>query len=210
VDTEVPIADAEVTVAIISAVSGLAVAAVGAVVRGALAQRAGTDEELRKVRTEVYPWIWERTSIIPRWPRPELSYQQLRTFDDELRGWYFGQEEVLEDLRKTPGGLYLSENSRERYGELKDLIALTLVAAENEGAVPNPVCEHLLQACTALRNALTEDLDTRRKRSVWWSIERRRLHRRQKREAERRKQDVKALLKSESEARSGQRLDAPA
>jgi hypothetical protein len=197
--------DAEVLIAIISAVSGLAVAAVGAIVRGALAQRAGTDEEMRAVRTKVYPWVWERTSIIPRWPPPELSYEELRTFDDELRGWYFGQERMPEDLRKTPGGLYLSENARQRYGELKDLMALTVDAANND-AVPSSVCEHLLQACSAFRNALTEDLDTRRKRSVWWSIQRRRLHRRQKQEADKRRHEVKALLKSESDAGSRQRL----
>jgi hypothetical protein len=43
-------------------------------------------------------------------------------------------------------------------------------------AVPEPVCEHLLDACSAFRFSLAEDLDTRRRRSVWWALERRRLH----------------------------------
>lgn len=47
--------DSNVLIAIISAVSGVVVAVIGAVVKGAVAQRAGTDEELRAVRANVYP-----------------------------------------------------------------------------------------------------------------------------------------------------------
>lgn len=202
--------DSQVLIAIISAVSGLAVAAVGAVVKGAVAQRAGTDEDLRAVRAKVYPWVWERSSTIPRWPRPQLSYGELRRFDDQLRSWYFGQEGIPEELRKTPGGLYLSENARERYGELKDLVALTLEAADKGDAVPDRVCEHLQDACSAFRVSLTEDLDTRRKRSVWWALQRRRLHGRQKRMAAERKRNAQAVLKSKPGARSRERLGAPA
>lgn len=154
--------------------------------------------------------MWERTSIIPRWPGPDLSYEELRTFDDELRGWYFGRDAMPEDLRKTPGGLYVSENARERYGELKQLVALTLDAAGNGDAVPDPICEHLLDACSAFRYSLTEDLDTRRKPSVWWAIKRRRIHRRQRREAAERKHKAQQQLKSASDARSQRRLAAPA
>jgi hypothetical protein len=91
-------------------------------------------------------------------------------------------------------GLYLSARSRERYGEMKQLICAYLdeLAEEHEEKeeeeeqqqrsahhVPPDVYGDLTITARAFRNSLTEDLETRRQRSLWWAVRSWQQHRKQ-------------------------------
>ncbi len=182
--------DSEVLIALIGLVSGLTVATVGAVVKGALEQRATTDEDLRAVRLKTYPWMWRRTATVSWWPSGRsLSYDELKRLHLDLRAWYFGLDEVPgAPMTETPGGLYLSENGKDRYGELQTLIDLSLHVLVGERTVPDDdqTYKDLRDSCSAFRTALTEDLETRRKRSVVRAFTLWRFHREQKSDAEER------------------------
>lgn len=142
-----------------------------------IAERAKVGDELRDLRLKVYPMVWNETSTFSRWPRTNATYDDLRGFHATLRKWYY---EV--------GGIYLSENSRARYGELQELAEAHLgtrgvVLAEH---LPGAVYEDLMESCSAFRTSLTEDLESRRQRSLLWTLSRAKLHREQRRLAKRR------------------------
>ena len=175
--------DSNTVVALISAASGVAVATVGAIVKGAIAQRAGTDEDLRTVRGQCCPLVWRCTGPVSTWPRADLSHTDLDRLHRNFRDWYYGEDE---SEQTTPGGLYLSQNARQRYQEMQELIELSLPASQDVCDVPPDVYEDLREACRAFRTALTEDLQTRRKRAVWRVLVQHRRHHRQKLEAKER------------------------
>jgi hypothetical protein len=88
----------------------------------------------------------------------------------KLREWYY-----------DVGGLYLSENARARYGDMQELLDVYLAprSPDDDTPVPQPssgkAWEHspykaLMESCSAFRTALTEDLATRRSRSILWTI----------------------------------------
>jgi hypothetical protein len=183
--------DSQTVTAIISAAGGLAVATAGAIVKGALAQRAGLDEELRDTRTKLYPSVWRSTGATSRWPKSELTWGRIRAFHEGLRDWYYGEvHHAAADA--TPGGLYLSRNSQKRYREMQHLIACVLLDADarDNQLVPQEYYELVSDACSAFRTALTEDLETRRKRSVWWAIDMRRQHRSEDKKAKTRARQI--------------------
>jgi hypothetical protein len=165
------------------AILAAATATVGAVVQQAVTSRAKTNEELRDKRLEAYPALWKLTSVVPRWPREELTVRTAADFHIALRAWYYG-----------PGGMFLSENARARYGEVQELLAVQLLAAPAAGDVVLPASAYnrVRDACSALRTAITEDLETRRARSVWWAAVRGVRHWRQRVRARRRLRGVNA------------------
>lgn len=161
------------------ALVGIAGTVLGAVVNGALATRAKINEEMRQLRLTSYPLLWQLTSSFSRWPRMTNTYSDLEEFHRSFRSWYY-----------ETGGLHLSENSRARYGEVQELMATHLGAPEGQpmpaqpsGPIPDPVYSGLLEACSALRTALTEDLESRRQRSILHRIGLAARHRKQKTEA---------------------------
>jgi len=102
-----------------------------------------------------------------------MTYEELFQLNLDLREWYF-----------TRGGLYLSANSRDRYGEMKQLICgyLDGLAEEADLAaedVPTDAYDDLADTARAFRNGLTEDLETRRQRSLWWVVRGWQQHRKQ-------------------------------
>ena len=154
---------------IVAALIGLVVGAAGAWVKAVLAIRAKVNEELRALRLAAYPPVYRLSAALSFWPPAELTGDELLDLNLRLRDWYF-----------STGGLFLSENSRTRYGELKQLICAHLDAMEDRSAtVPRWAYQDLADTCSAFRTALTEDLETRRQRSLWWVVARSRLHRRQ-------------------------------
>lgn len=180
--------DASVLTPTITAVAGAAVATTVALVNGAIASRAKESEELRSLRLQTYPSVWGLTSEVPRWPRGDPAYRDLWTLHRSLRTWYF-----------STGGLYLSENARARYGEMQELLDAVLcgrpeddttpvreLAPVAEPHKPETVYEALMNTCSAFRTALTEDLATRRTRSIVWATALWLRHRRQRRAARRR------------------------
>jgi hypothetical protein len=192
--------DSDVLIAIIGLVSGLTVATVGALVKGALEQRAATDEELRAARVKAYPWVWRRTAAVSWWPEGRsLSADDLVSLHLDLRAWYFGLEAIFDAVvTDSPGGLYLSDNGKERYNELQKLIGASLNAVAGKQAVPDDIYIHLRDSCSAFRTALTEDLETRRKRAVLRAFELQRRHRKQKSEAKAREERIIARSTQQS------------
>jgi hypothetical protein len=161
------------------ALIGIAGTVLGALVNGALATRAKVNEEMRQLRLNSYPLLWQLTSSFSRWPRMTNTYADLEELHRWFRSWYY-----------EAGGLHLSENSRARYKEVQELMAAHLGAsggqatpAQPRGPILDDVYGGLQEACSALRTALTEDLESRRQRSVLHSIGLAARHRKQKQKA---------------------------
>jgi hypothetical protein len=160
---------------LIAAVIGVVVGAVAAWIKAVLTIREKSNEELRGLRIATYPIVYELTAALSLWPPASMSYDDLFQLNLALRRWYF-----------TCGGLYLSTRSRERYGEMKQLICAYLDGRDDEvgldeGNVPADAYTDLTATARAFRNALTEDLETRRQRSIWWVFVNWQRHREQQR-----------------------------
>jgi hypothetical protein len=167
---------------LVAALIGLLVGAAAAWVRAVLAIREKVNEELRGRRIDAYPAVYRLTAALSLWPPARMNYEELFQLTLHLRQWYF-----------TTGGLYLSARSRERYGEMKQLISAYLDEfakehEEEEGEeqyqrsahhVPPAVYDDLTITARAFRNSLTEDLETRRQRSLLWVVRSRQQHRKQ-------------------------------
>jgi len=157
----------DVVLALITAVVGLVTAAVLALVNSWISARAGVDENLREKRLAVYPALWTASAAFSRWPEQTATRASLEALHDRLRIWYYDE-----------GGLFLSTVARARYGDVQELIA-ALVAAPGhaDGRLNHHRYADLRDTASALRTALTEDLDTRRRRSI---MDQRRRHSRHK------------------------------
>ena len=138
-----------------------------------LGSREKVNEELRVERLKVYPEIWTRTKLFSRWPWTAATYDDLANFQRGLCAWYF---EV--------GGLYMSENSRARYGDVQKLTAALLDHGLPGSTPVGDAYADVMDACSAFRTGLTEDLESRRQRSLMWSLQKAREHRRFEREGE--------------------------
>lgn len=141
----------------VTGILGLLTAGILALVNNWITARAGVDENLRGQRLEVYPTLWQATGSVSRWPRSEVTHRGLEELHQTLRSWYCAQ-----------GGLSMSESTRARYGDVQELIA-TLLEHHGVGSAhvlaPSAYTD-LMETTSALRAALTEDLDTRRRKSV--------------------------------------------
>jgi hypothetical protein len=142
-----------------------------------LAGREKANEELREKRVGAYPQIWRLTGTVSRWPRTTATWGDLEELHLRLRRWYY-----------TTGGLYLSEHARARYGDVQDVVAAHLqYRADADDALPDsPVYDDVQASCSAFRTSLTEDLETRRSRSLLRTIGTGRFHKRKAREAKHR------------------------
>lgn len=171
------------SIALVSAVAALVAGAITAATTSWLGGREKVAQELRESRLAVYPTVWERTSVLSRWPVTDLAYDGLERLHIDLRRWYY-----------AIGGLYLSENARARYGELQTLVATQLATSGANASTPIPpgAYEALSESASSFRTALTEDLESRRQRSLVWAIGQSRRHRRQAVEAGRRLDAVRA------------------
>jgi hypothetical protein len=90
------------------ALIGIAGTVLGALVNGALATRAKVNEEMRQLRLNSYPLLWQLTSSFSRWPRVTNTYADLEELHRWFRSWYY-----------EAGGLHLSENSRAATGKCR-------------------------------------------------------------------------------------------
>jgi hypothetical protein len=167
---------AQVWLAIVGGVLSLITAGFLALLNAWISTRAGVDEALRSQRLELYPKLWSATAAVSRWPRVQVTRGSLEDLHAALRSWYYAM-----------GGLFLSESARARYGDVQKLIATLL---EHKGDPADVLVvggyEALMKTASALRTALTEDLDTRRRKSFWENRRRSRWHRKVAREAEER------------------------
>jgi hypothetical protein len=158
---------AELSRTFVTAVLGLLTAGVLALVNAWITARAGVDEDLRTKRLEVYPSLWKATRAVSRWPRTDPTAADLDGLHRSLRAWYYGV-----------GGLFMSESSRARYGDVQEMIAALLRRSpEAADHLRDDAYSDLMHITSALRTALTEDLDTRRRKSVRETLRRSRWHR---------------------------------
>jgi hypothetical protein len=136
---------------------GLFTAGILAVINDWIGTRAGIDETLRAQRLAVYPKLWKDTKAVSRWPRSHVTRGSLQEVHRDFRSWYYSE-----------GGLFMSESARERYGDVQELIGALL---QHEGDPAEELTQDrytdLMNTTSALRTALTEDLNTRRRPSLW-------------------------------------------
>ncbi|MCX8477576.1 MAG: hypothetical protein MT490_17440 [Sphingomonas sp.] len=111
----------------------------------------GYDQQLSQTRETRYLELWALTAPLPQWPRNDgLTYGRLEKLTRELRDWYFGG-----------GGLYLSQEARDVYGEAQTVICAAL-GPRGDAEVPSEVYDSIQKALSRLRRRLTADLATRR------------------------------------------------
>ena len=149
---------------IVAGLIGAAATALLAILNSYLTSRAQVAEEVRKARLDCYSQLWTLTSLVSVWPRSDPGLEDLQRLHRALRRWYY---EV--------GGLYMSENARGRYGEVQKLLARVVanygsLHVTQTGRLSGKTYEDLQETCSALRTALTEDLETRAQRSVLRSV----------------------------------------
>ncbi len=120
-----------------------------------LSQRARVDDIMRAERIRVYKPLWEMTGLLPRWPRStSVSYSKLDDLSQSFRAWYFSE-----------GGLFLSRQAREAYGEMQKSISELLVARSDSPEVVISYQEYtsIMGKLSLLRTELTTDLLSRKR-----------------------------------------------
>jgi hypothetical protein len=154
----------KILLAIVTGVLGLTLA----LVNSWISARAGIDETLRaqRLELEVYPALWSDTKGVSRWPRVDVSRGSLEELHKTLRSWYYAK-----------GGLFLSESARARYGEVQKLIdALLTHKGDPDCLLSEKAYTDLMETASAMRTALTQDLNTRRRQSFRETRRRARWH----------------------------------
>jgi hypothetical protein len=135
-------------------VSGVILAYLGAILKFQKDLEAEYDKDLRNRRIEVYKELWKHLQLLARYDRPKpLTPKNLEELSVEMRRWYF---EI--------GGLYLSEETRKTYFDLKQAIQrLTETAKYSADEVlDQPDSKFILQKASLLRASLTHDVGTRK------------------------------------------------
>jgi hypothetical protein len=162
------------------AVAGVLGVAVGggatAYIQSVLSARARASGELRDRRLEAYPIIWKESAALYRPVAAELSWADVELLHLAFRRWYF-----------MTGGLFLSRRSVARLTDLLTLLGAYLDGVADMTTRVEPADYNAIAAtCSSFRSELSDDLATRRQRSlVWWVVSWRR-HRVVARKAQRR------------------------
>lgn len=115
--------------------------------------QARYDETLHNTRIGTYQDLWGRMQVLAKYARPEpVTPSRLRRLAEELRAWYY---EV--------GGLFLSDNSRDRYFDLQDAIVAELKKdhADEDKDLDNDSFEAIREQSSTLRTSLSSDLRSR-------------------------------------------------
>lgn len=162
---------------IVVAIVGVLGAVVGATLSSWLGAREAVAQELRELRLKTYPSVWRRTAVVSRWPRTDATPSNLGHLHRDLREWYY-----------VGGGLYLSANARVRYEELQTLLEAYVVSDSTEARLADPVYDAVMNAASAFRTSLTEDLQSRQQRSLLSAIRLGRTHARQRAAAQARRE----------------------
>jgi hypothetical protein len=137
---------------LLGAIIGLAVAAVLAIINSWLSDRQKVAEGVRDERIRTYPAVWERTSVVSRWPRTDATREHATHLHLDLRTWYY-----------SGGGLFLSEDAQDRYEHLQVVLEAVIAQSPNE---PLREYDALMDAAHWFRAGLAEDLRTREHRNL--------------------------------------------
>jgi hypothetical protein len=139
---------------LIGITSGALLTYISAILKFRKDLEAEYDKELRKARIDVYTVLWCDLQALARYDRPEpLNLQTLQKLTISMRKWYFEK-----------GGLYLSEDSRKFYFDLKEIIKKILEKPEYQAgeSLNTEDSEHILKQASLLRSQLTKDIGTRK------------------------------------------------
>jgi hypothetical protein len=114
------------------------------------------DKELRQERLAAYQDLWKRLKPLARYSAEQpLTRQVVRATSESMRDWYF-----------DVGGIYLSQLTRGPYFDLKEAMQLLIDSPEwrkePDQVLPDPALQPLLKCGTTLREALSNDIGTRR------------------------------------------------
>lgn len=146
---------------LIGAIAGLAVAAVLAMINSWLTDRQKVAEGVRDQRIRTYPAAWERTGVVSRWPHTDATPAHASRLHLDLRKWYY-----------SGGGLFLSEDARERYEHLQ--VVLEAIVAQDPDH-PLEQYDDLLEAAHWFRLGLADDLRVRHSNAITtWRAKRQR------------------------------------
>lgn len=114
------------------------------------------DKELRQKRLDAYRDLWKRLKPLARYsPEQPLTRQIVKATSESMRDWYF-----------DVGGIYLSRESREPYFALKEALQGVIDSPEfrkeQDQVLSDPTLQPLLERGKTLREALSNDIGTRR------------------------------------------------
>jgi hypothetical protein len=137
---------------LLGAIIGLAVAAVLAIINSWLIDRQKVAEGVLDERIRTYPAVWERTSVVSRWPRTDATREHATHLHLDLRKWYY-----------SGGGLFLSEDTQDRYEHLQVVLEAVIAQSPSE---PLHEYDTLMDAAHWFRAGLAEDLRTREHRNL--------------------------------------------
>lgn len=139
----------------ISAFIGAIVGVIVFAINNATSLRTKIDESLREQRLSVYQDLWGKTKLLPKWPKAsDVTYGKLNGLSEELRDWYFGK-----------GGIYLTKESRDAYGEVQKNLCEIVNAHPNEADtnISDSEYDKIVESCSLLRTKLTDDLQSRKR-----------------------------------------------
>src|SRR6266545_4783442 len=123
-----------------TAVIGLGAGAGLAALKYTLTQRARMHEDLWSRRLDPYRDIWALSSQFSRWPRQHPTIADIERLHERLRQWYYG------------------------------LGAIFAAAADPREPVSDGDYADMVVIFSRFRTALANDLESRRKRSIIWSM----------------------------------------
>jgi hypothetical protein len=142
--------------ALIGAVAGGLIATL----KYALDSRARANQELWNRRLYPYREIWALSASFSRWPRKTPTLTDVDNLRKKLRLWYY-----------RDGGILMSARARRRYGYVqKGLEAIKNGRHTPDDTVREEDYDHMTEVLSRFRSALTEDLESRRKRSVVYTL----------------------------------------
>jgi hypothetical protein len=152
----------DISVAIITGVFGLIAGSIitylGAIVGYRKELEIEYDKELRRARVEVYSGLWQELSALARYdsPKPKTTTTLIR-LSKEMREWYF-----------VTGGIFLSEESRKPYFELKKALEeqTKQETQDKESQIPEEQWQDMVDIASLLRSSLAKDIGARRKPPV--------------------------------------------
>ncbi len=113
------------------------------------------DKDLRTQRLQVYEELWQKLQLLARFDLPQpLTPASLKDLSAAMADWYF----------KNKGGMYLSDESRPAYFDLKK--GIESILERSAGQVDRPLdadeSKSILDLASRLRTSLANDVGTRK------------------------------------------------
>jgi hypothetical protein len=153
------------------------------------------DIDLRKSRIDTYRQLWSSLQPLAYYgPRSALREVGLRDLSRAMQSWYFGR-----------GGLFMSAQTRTAYFRLHALLEEGASTAADDGRIDARVAEAVKSQASKLRDAMANDVATRRPPRI---RDRSRLWRRFREQRQRRAKSVVAERTQWAKNEIAEALDA--